>query len=454
VPFLLRLPRPSELAWQRPRRERLLLVLVAAASLSIVYPVGAQDVSRMCVTRAIPHGHLAADACLAGSLDVARYGGRLYSNKAPGIAVLAVPVASLVGLKAPQAWNHSHDFRLWAVRIATGGLALLLCSFLLGRVAEGLVPGSGGITLVAFALGTEASALAGPNFSDVQAAALCFAAFVLAWGRRPFFAGLVAGLAVLIEYEAALVAVVLTAYVLLGGWRAVARYALGAVPPALALGAYNWAAFGSPFHLSYRYEASVYTSDLATGFFGIHAPAWHSIRLVLVGDRGLLLVSPFLVAAAAGLILLWRTRHAEAAVCVVVVLAFLALDCGYFAPYGGDSPGPRYLAPALPFLALGLPAAIERRRALVAVLVAASVLASTAIALTWPAAVNAAAGYRDTVWRRLGGLLLHSRGEPLTTWAQQNLLSWFGVRPLGSFVVVFVLSLAAVAAAIAPTRRV
>jgi hypothetical protein len=51
-------------------------------------------------------------------------------------------------------------------------------------------------------------------------------------------------------------------------------------------------------------------------------------------------------------------------------------------------------------------------------------------------------------------LLLHGRGEPLTTWAQQNLLSWFGVRPLGSFVVVFVLSLAAVAAAIAPTRRV
>jgi hypothetical protein len=178
VPFL-RLPRPSELPWQRPGRERLLLVLVAAASLSIVYPVGAQDVSRMCVTRAIPHGHLSADKCLAGSLDVARYGGHLYSNKAPGIAVLAVRVASLVGLKAPPDWNHSHDFRLWAARIATGGLALLLCAFLLRRVAEGLVPTSGGITLVAFALGTEASALAGPNFSDVQAAALC-----LNYGRR------------------------------------------------------------------------------------------------------------------------------------------------------------------------------------------------------------------------------------------------------------------------------
>jgi hypothetical protein len=428
-------------------------VLVAAASLSIVYPVGAQDYSRMCVTRAIPHGHLWADTCLAGSLDVARYGGHRYSNKAPGIAVLSVPVALLVGLKAPPDWNHSHDFRLWAVRIATGGLALLLCAFLVGRVAEGLVPGTGGITLVAFALGTEASALAGPNFSDVQAAALCFAAFVLVWSRRPFLAGLVAGLAVLVEYEAALGAVVISGYVLLNGGRVLARYAFGAVPPALALGAYNWAAFGSPFHLSYRYESSVYTSDVATGFFGIHAPTWHSIRLVLVGDRGLLLVSPFLVAAAAGLIVLWRQRRAEATVCMLVVLAFLALDCGYFAPYGGDSPGPRYLTPALPFLALGLPAVIARRRGLVTLLVAASVIASTAIALTWPAAVNAAPGYSDTVWRRLGGVLLHGLGEPLTAWAQQNLLSWLGVRPLGSFVVVFVLALAAVVAAVAHTRR-
>jgi hypothetical protein len=367
--------------------------------------------------------------------------------------MLAVPVASLVGLKAPPAWNHSHDFRLWTVRIATGGVALLLCAFLLGRVAEGLVPGSGGITLVAFALGTEASALAGPNFSDVQAAALCFAAFVLAWGRRPFLAGLVAGLAVLVEYEAALVAVVLTAYVLLRGGRSLARYALGAVPAALTLGAYDWAAFGSPFHLSYRYEASVYTSDLATGFFGIHTPTWHSIRLVLVGDRGLLWVSPFLVAAAAGLVLLWQRRRAEAAVCTVVVLAFLALDCGYFAPYGGDSAGPRYLAPALPFLALGLPAVVARRRTLVTALAAAAVIASTAIALTWPAAVNAAPGYSDTVWRRLGGLLLQGRSEPLAAWAQQNLLSWIGVRPLDSFIIVFVLSLAAVGAAVGLTRR-
>jgi hypothetical protein len=445
---------PSELPWQRPRRELLLLFLVALASLSIVYPVGAQDVSRMCLTRAIARGDVAADKCLAGSLDIARYGGHIYSDKAPGISVLAVPAAELVGLPVPSAWNHNRDLRLWFVRVWTGGLALLLCAFLIGRIAEGLVPGAGGATLVAVALGTEAATLAIDNFSDVQAAALCFAAFALAWGKRPFWAGLAAGLAVLVEYQSGLAVLVVAAYVLLRGGRPLARYAFGILPAAVALAAYDRAAFGSPFHLSYRYESSPYTTDVSSGFFGIHAPPWQSVHLVLAGDRGLVFDSPFLVAAAVGLFLFGRRHRAEALVCGLVGVAFLALDCGFFAPYGGDSPGPRYLMPAVPFLAVGLPAAFSRFRTVTAALVAASVVASTAVALTWPAAVNEAPGYSDTVWRRLAGLLRHGSAEPLATWAQRNVLGSAGVRPLGAFAIVFALALTAVAVSFAELRRV
>lgn len=450
----MRFPRPSELPWQRPRRELLLLTLVAAASLSVVYPAGAQDVSRMCLTRAITQGHLAADQCLAGSVDHADYGGHLYSDKAPGVSVLAVPAAELFGLRAPADWHHNSDFRLWAARVATGGVALLLCAFLLGRIAEGLVPGTGGATLVAFALGTEAAALAVDNFAHVPAAALSFCAFVLAWSRRPFLAGLIAGLAGLVEYETGLVALVLGGYVLLTGARALGRYALGVLPAALALGAYDAAAFGSPFHLSYRYVADQFSANQAAGFFGIHAPSWHAAQLVLAGDRGLLYDSPFLLAAACGLVLLARRLPAEIAVCALVVLAFGALDVGYFDPYGGDSPGARFVVPALPFLVLGLPAAFRRFRALTAALVAVSVVASTAIALSWPAAVNAAPGYSRTVWRRLDELVQHGSSASLATWAQRNVLGWIGVRPLGAFVLVFGLVLAAVAVSFADLRRV
>ncbi|HEY8644892.1 MAG TPA: hypothetical protein VIL77_03340 [Gaiellaceae bacterium] len=441
---------PAELPWRAPRHELLLLALVAVAALTVVYPPRDQDISRLCLTRAVAHGHLSADSCLAGAGDVSSYGGHLYSDKAPGVSVLSVPVAEAVGLRDRSQWHPTGDLRVWATRAAVGGLALLLCAFLVGRVAEGLAPGTGGPTLVAFALGTEAATLSIAGFAHVPTAALTFAAFLLAWRRKPLLAGLVVGAAVLVEYEAGLVALVLAGYVLLTGARAFGRYVLGVVPAALALGEYNWAAFGSPFHLSYRYVTDEFAANQAAGFFGIHAPSWHAARLVFIGDQGILFASPFLLAAAAGLVLFWRRCSAEAAVCTIVLLAFLALDCGYYDPYGGDSPGPRFLTPALPFLALGLPFVLKRLRILVGILIAVSIVASTAISLTWPAGVNAYGRYDGTVWRRLADLLRNGTADPLASWAQKNLLSWIGVRPLGAAAVV---ACAALAATVLAFRR-
>ena len=95
--------------------------------------------------------------------------------------------------------------------------------------------------------------------------------------------------------------------------RGVGWYLLGTVPPVLALGAYNWAAFGSPFHLSYRYVANAYTERQHEGLFGIGVPTLHGLREVPVGNRGLLVSSPIVLAAALGLGLLWRRgERAEA----------------------------------------------------------------------------------------------------------------------------------------------
>jgi hypothetical protein len=443
------LPVPGPLSWRRPRHELLLLALVAVATLTVVHPPGAQDISRMCLTRSIVHGRLWSNGCLGGNLDRASFDGRFYSDKAPGVSVLAVPAAELVGLRAPGRWDANGDLRLWVVRLSTGGLALLGCALLLGRLAEGLAPGWGGATLVTFAAGTLISSLAVDNFDAVPTAALGFAAFLLAWRRSPWSSGLVAGLAILVEYQALLTGLAVGLYVALSGGRAAGRYALGLLPGLALLGAYDWAAFGSPFHLSYRYVAPRFASQQAGGFFGIHSPRLHAIHVVLFGTRGLLVNAPVLAAATVGLVLLWRRGlRAEAGLCMLVTLLFLALEFGYFDPFGGSSPGPRFFIPALPFLAVGLAPAFASWRTATATLALLSIVSSTVVLLSWPSAVEAAYVYWETVWRELLAVALHWTSADLTRWAQKNVLSWLGVGRLGSAAVVLATAVTALGIAL------
>ena len=62
---------------------------------------------------------------------------------------------------------------------------------------------------------------------------------------------------------------------------------------------------------------------------------------------------------------------------------FLLLNAGYFLVYGGGTPGPRFFAPALPFLALGLPCVLARWPRSTLALAFASVVMTTVDALSW-----------------------------------------------------------------------
>lgn len=441
--------------WAKPRYELLLLVLVGLVALSPVQRVNSQDVSRMCATNSFVHLRLSADACLAtragvNTLDRAKYDGHYYSNKAPGMSLLAIPAYEIAQLPQPPGW-HTYDLRLWLVRALTAGVFFVLGAFLVGRVTEGLAPGFGAPSLVAFALGTLAFSFAGANFDHVPAMTLGFAAFLLLWRRWTLAAGLVAGLALLVEYEEVPLVLALAVYALWLGRGSLARYALGVAPGAVLLGGYNWAAFGAPWHNPLAYSDNPYAKQHQSGLLGVHVPNLHATRLVFVGDRGLLVTSPVLVLAVAGLFLLWRRGlQAEVLVCAAVTLALVIAECGYFEPYGGLSPGPRYLIPSLAFLAIGLGPAFARWPRLTTVAAAASMIAQTALTLTW----SLAGSYPGTVWTQIWHMLRHHANSFLFAAITRNVLDSVGLSRLAAAIVVCAVAATAFTVAVAaPLRR-
>jgi hypothetical protein len=121
------------------------------------------------------------------------------------------------------------------------------------------------------------------------------------------------------------------------------------------------------------------------GFFGIGVPRPGAAVDLLLASRGILTLTPVLAAAVAGAFLMRRGEHrAEANVILAVTGVFFLYNCGYWLPFGGGTPGPRFLIPTLPFLALGLAVAYRRLPALTLALAIPSITFMVVASLTFP----------------------------------------------------------------------
>ncbi len=151
--------------------------------------------------------------------------------------------------------------------------------------------------------------------------------------------------------------------------------------------AFNLWAFGNPLELAYGsavdYPGISGHDELglnSDGFFGITAPRLDSAGELLFASRGLLTLTPIIVMAVVGVVLMHRRGHrAEANTIAAIAIAYFIYNSGYWLPMGGGTPGPRFLIPALPFLAVGLAFAYRRLPALT-------------LALAIPSAVTMAGG--------------------------------------------------------------
>ena len=190
----------------------------------------------------------------------------------PGYELERVPGIA----KAPVDWEAKGDPSLWLIRVLTSGVLFLVSVFIVGRLGERLVAGH----RCGHRRDLRRGDACGTACADVLRARrrgrvcdrrlrarLARPAAVDDRARRPPRGH---GRALPVRDRshrgraARLLRVAPSAACALvpGGCRAAG----------VALGAYDWAAFGSPFHLSYRYVANAYTESQHHGFFGIGVP--------------------------------------------------------------------------------------------------------------------------------------------------------------------------------------
>ncbi len=104
-----------------------------------------------------------------------------------------------------------------------------------------------------------------------------------------------------------------------------------------------------------------------------------------MASRGILTLTPVLAVALIGAVLMRQTeRRAEANVVLAVAAVFFIYNSGYWLPFGGGTPGPRFLIGAMPFLALGWAVSYKRLPALTLAMAIPSFLLMLVGSMTFP----------------------------------------------------------------------
>jgi hypothetical protein len=355
----------------RPTR-RLAIAPIAALVFAFAYliqPAWDNERAHYDLTRALAVGSPTIDDSLRHpalrTVDRTRFRGHAYAAKEPGLAAVSVPPYLL--LKATGVQTTGSPKRLvWALHLWSVVLPAAVLLLLVRRRAEDVAPGFGTIAAVSLGAATLVLPFSTVFFSHVLAATLGFAAFALLAREREigpslwlvFAGGLAAGLAFTVEYPLCVVAIALAVLVLAGGdrRRRASLYGLGVAAGALpALLSNRWM-FGTPFHLPQEGWHHQGSAPLP-GLLGITQPTLDNALRIVFYPGG---IGPILLPALAGAVLLWRRgARLEGALPLLVAGLLLLFNSASANPFGGASPGPRFMIPALPFLAVPLASAFR-----------------------------------------------------------------------------------------------
>jgi hypothetical protein len=326
----------------------------------------------------VERGDARIDQYQALTIDKAEFGGHFYMDKAPGMTLLSLPamaIADHVGRPleyvpptlSDAVFEHYMTVRL-RLAVALGSAVITALAALAMHDLGLRLTGSASGALVAslgFALGTPVWGWSTTLFGHAPVAGLFVIAVWALWrageGRTMRFAaiaGAALGLAVLIEFEAALAGSVIAIWGAVRLWRADRRAVavaavVGLVTLLVPFTTYNVIAFGTPFRLGY--QGVVGFAGMDEGLFGLTSPKPMVLLKILIGmRRGLLWVAPILVPVFVGLWLLGRKHRGLAIMLAAAALTVLLVNSAYVYWDGGHSTGPRHSVPALGLVAIGL----------------------------------------------------------------------------------------------------
>ncbi len=317
--------------------------------------------------------------CGYNTADIITFAGHYYSVKAPGTSMVAMlPWAAIRVVLLPLlSRNESLYWALatyFTIVLTIGALTSILCvvMYRFARffgASQGRAAGLALILAFATLMFPYATELTGEPF----AGGFAFIAFYLVATHtqrspvsRAFWAGLLAGLAVLNDYPVFLVAAAIGLYAIykFRSLRPIAAFSAGAAITALLMFGYNWMAFSNPLFFSYqayKLPGNNQFPEQAVGFVGLTYPKVNILWNILIDpQRGLFFCNPvlLLVVPACGFFLKRRQLRAEWIVTIASFVTLILFNTSYGESIvswgGGTATGPRQMVAAIPFMVLTL----------------------------------------------------------------------------------------------------
>ena len=327
------------------------------------------------------------------AMDHAKFGEHYYTDKAPGMTIMAMPAVWLADqVTGDEALFHSPSLgdrgfvdymilRVWLAAFFSSGLLVALGAVALYWTGLSLTGDRGAAMFGAlgYAVATPTWGWATTIFGHAAVGALMLIGlaglrFIAVNGREPeapagrlyaaaALAAFALGWALVVEHQSVFGVLALLLY---GLW-VTRSFALALRMRLLGVGVvagiaalaplviYNLVAFDTLFKVGY--EGVEGFEGMQQGVMGLTYPKPGVMYEILFGERrGILWLSPLLILAPFGLYAMTKRNSLRAAgwLGIAGTIIYFLLNAAYVYWTGGNSTGPRHAMPAMAFLGLGL----------------------------------------------------------------------------------------------------